>query len=803
MLQSCLNTVSNVARQLGSTLLSAKLLVISRLLHKHLQAQSDQPLLKTLATRLGNLRQKLLQRIDKRFARATRDNASLIEDMTAFALATSSTPTDVLKHFHFIRLNTINRPETSQGAEESIIRRITLFVQTLRDVKACFPDLFASSLKLLGTKPLLDDSRIAALDELRLDLHAHWLPGSVRNYTPFTRYDELSSAKANDLGRIWGKEAYVSLITAVETDIQSVSNIETIVQIRKSALQLWLASGRQARGLPWHEILTKLRSPFVQQAQALLATDATTFGDALADTITSALKSWSSTGKTDSANGLWTRSLLTSNLSNGALDFRNDLITRRTGMDDTILRLVQILHEGRENTQRVHDILKEMSETRWEYDDDDDDDDDSASPIDELSKSDPNALQGVFSQSTSAAIASIEKSLAIQLQDPHPNFDDPNQPGPFILRAIRELRHGLPQISMIISKPSTTNKPSTSIVEPPICTSLVADLHAALGTSLVQRNVLTFASSLSNMVESRYNVQSLWAGTPALPLQLSTGTFKYLRLLMKDMEAMGTDLWSPDALVCFRTLQQKALEFKFEEQLQSLEDREKHIEEIVQAEKRRQQQHQGINGHAEHNDITPGDGAASEEKATDIAENKDEDTAADASDNILTTLGIPNGTPAIPNGTHATPNEEAAAASDNGEQTDDGSMEPSATQAAASTTAETSNISETPLPDPASEPITQSTTDNLTESPYSPTPPPRLPTQLTSKLIQLYFDVLYLDSAFPLSASQDTQNSPLQSIAQKLKHKAQMDQAAEARAVKSAGEYWRKTYLLFGLLVGQ
>jgi len=796
VLQSCLNTVSNVARQRGSTLLSAKLLVISRLLHKHLQAQSDQPLLKTLATRLGNLRQKLLQRIDKRFARATRDNASLIEDMTAFALATSSTPTDVLKHFHFIRLNTINRPETSQGAEESIIRRITLFVQTLRDVKACFPDLFASSLKLLGTKPLLDDSRIAALDELRLDLHAHWLPGSVRNYTPFTRYDELSSAKANDLGRIWGKEAYVSLITAVETDIQSVSNIETIVQIRKSALQLWLASGRQARGLPWHEILTKLRSPFVQQAQALLATDATTFGDALADTITSALKSWSSTGKTDFANGLWTRSLLTSNLSNGALDFRNDLITRRTGRDDTILRLVQILHEGRENTQRVHDILKEMSETRWEYDDDDDDD--SASPIDELSKSDPNALQGIFSQSTSAAIASIEKSLAIQLQGPHPNFDDPNQPGPFILRAIRELRHGLPQISMIISKPSTTNKPSTSIVEPPICTSLVADLHAALGTSLVQRNVLTFASSLSNMVESRYNVQSLWAGTPVLPLQVSTGTFKYLRLLMKDMEAMGTDLWSPDALGCFRLLQQKALESKLEEQLQSLEDREKHIEDFVQAEKRRQQQHQGINGHTEHNNASPGDGAAIEATATDIAEKKDEDTTANASPNILTTLGIPNGTP-------ATPNEEAAAALDNGKQTDDESMKPSTTQAVSSTTAETSNTSETPISEPTTEPTKQPTTDAPTEPTSRPTPPPRLPTQLTSKLIQLYFDVLYLDSAFPLSAatSHQAESSPLQAVAQRLKHKAQLDQAAEARVVKSAGEYWRKTYLLFGLLVGQ
>ena len=763
--------MSNVARERGSTLLSAKLLVISRLLHKHLQTQSDQPLLKTLATRLGNLRQKLLQRIDKRFARATRDNASLIEDMTAFALATSSTPTDVLKHFQFIRLNAINRPETSQGAEESIVRRITLFVQTLRDVKACFPDLFASSLKLLGTKPLLEDTRIAALDELRLDLYAHWLPGSVRNYTPYTRHDELSSARANDLGKNWGKETYVSLVNTVETDISSVIDIESIVHIRKSALQLWLASGRQTRGLPRHEILTKLRSSFVQQAQALLRNDATMFGDSLADTIISALQSWSASDKRTPNRGLWTQSLLTFNLSNGALNFRNELITRRTGRDDTILQLVQILRESRQKTQRVQDILKEMSETRWDYDEDDDDDE-SLSSIDELSKSDPQALQRVFSQSTSAAIASIEKSLTTQLQDPHLKFSDANQAGPFILRAIRELRHGLPQISMIITKPNITNKTTTPLVEPLICANLVADLHSALGTSLVQRNVSLCASSLSNILESRYNVQGLWAGTPALPLQLSTGTFKYLRLLVKDMEAMGADLWSPDALVCFRSLQQMALEVKLEEQLQLLEDREKQVERFVQAEKRRKQD-QGVNGHSEQEPTPAGDTA-------DIEASGTEDVSESTSNSILTTLGIPNGTP-------ATSADEADANADkpvNGQLT-----APMTTQSISSTTAETSNTSETPTTEPSTE-ITETT---------SPLPPPRLPTQLTSKLIQLYFDVLYLDAAFPLS----TTSSPLQSIALKLKHKAQLDPAAEVRVIKSASEYWRKTYLLFGLLVGQ
>jgi len=82
----------------------------------------------------------------------------------------------------------------------------------------------------------------------------------------------------------------------------------------------------------------------------------------------------------------------------------------------------------------------------------------------------------------------------------------------------------------------------------------------------------------------------------------------------------------------------------------------------------------------------------------------------------------------------------------------------------------------------------------------------QVPTQLDSKLIQMYFDVLYLDSAFSLPSDDfgvnNANQSPLVSVAQKMKELVEIDEAADARIVKSVADYWRRTYLLFGLLVG-
>ncbi|KAK3063638.1 hypothetical protein LTS18_013910, partial [Coniosporium uncinatum] len=64
----------------------------------------------------------------------------------------------------------------------------------------------------------------------------------------------------------------------------------------------------------------------------------------------------------------------------------------------------------------------------------------------------------------------------------------------------------------------------------------------------------------------------------------------------------------------------------------------------------------------------------------------------------------------------------------------------------------------------------------------------------TEKLTQLLFDVCYLQRALSFTAG-----APLD-LAEKLRMEAAVGQAEIERLRKSVAEYWKRTYLLFGLL---
>jgi hypothetical protein len=77
---------------------------------------------------------------------------------------------------------------------------------------------------------------------------------------------------------------------------------------------------------------------------------------------------------------------------------------------------------------------------------------------------------------------------------------------------------------------------------------------------------------------------------------------------------------------------------------------------------------------------------------------------------------------------------------------------------------------------------------NLTPSPSATKHP---------KLIQASFDILYLDK---ILAASDVNTSSFETAIKDLKHKANMEDSAIERLRKSAGDYYKRTYLLFGLL---
>jgi hypothetical protein len=71
------------------------------------------------------------------------------------------------------------------------------------------------------------------------------------------------------------------------------------------------------------------------------------------------------------------------------------------------------------------------------------------------------------------------------------------------------------------------------------------------------------------------------------------------------------------------------------------------------------------------------------------------------------------------------------------------------------------------------------------------------PTITNPRFIQATFDLLYLDKMLAIS---DTSSSSFETAISGLKGKADMEDSAIERLKKSAGDYYKRTYLLFGLL---
>ena len=150
--------MARLMRRDGSYLLNAKVLVISRLLHKALsQAKNKPPIVDKIWEKLLSMRRKLLHRIDKRLASTFSETTSLVEGMCAYALATSSAPSDVLQHFHRVRIEKMvsELKRVDDKLAEHGISALKLCIQTCLDTQVIFPRRLAEGLTKLKAYPLI------------------------------------------------------------------------------------------------------------------------------------------------------------------------------------------------------------------------------------------------------------------------------------------------------------------------------------------------------------------------------------------------------------------------------------------------------------------------------------------------------------------------------------------------------------------------------------------------------------------------------------------------------------------------
>ena len=533
VLRSCPDVISRLFKSGGSVLLAAKVLVISRLLHTKLSHRPDPPpYLDNLRNRLASLRRRLLGRIDRRFKSLESSRNVLVEAMCAFSLATSSSPKDIIRHYHHIRLEAVS--ENMRGGadgHDSMLLALRIYVQTLRDTLAVIPTQLVHALENLKSIPLFKSQDVYSLIELNLDVHERWVDDDIRTFTPYIRHDDLTKAEAERSLKQWAKSAFGSFLAGLRNRIQDVEDPGRLIDLRTQVFELWLSNHQHLTGVGSAETLDGLRDVFNLQFTRIIQIRASQL-ERVGLTVKNVLQIWQP-GVSDLTPSLWEFSMISMEFGNGGKPFRESLATRFTSQNEPFTRVsleyLSFLHSIR----NLEEMITKVGDAKWVDDVNDVDNEDDL--LDDrqvlLSEDDPRLLQEELNNALREAYAELQVMLCKL-----PDRFEMTSSGPqaaYLLRVWRELRQNLPK-SYQNAKFGDSSIPSLQ--------HTIAD--EALRAPLERCSKRIAKMSQAKLLQAR----PLWEGNPELPVLPSAWTYRFLLDLASSMNACGSDVWSPQAV---------------------------------------------------------------------------------------------------------------------------------------------------------------------------------------------------------------------------------------------------------------
>ncbi|KAJ4287592.1 hypothetical protein N0V90_012295 [Kalmusia sp. IMI 367209] len=552
----------------GSYLLIAKVLVISRLLHKALsQSVNKPPIVDQLWERLLSVRRKLLRRIEKRMSSTEGNNVELVESMCAYALATSSTPTDVLHHFHKLRLEKIVK-SLHRGDEELAkhgIGALRLCIQTCQDTQTIFPRRLAESLVKLKSHPLVQDPDVRALYELNLDVHDRWIGDEARNYTPWPRHDELQRSDAERILHQWSRQAISAFLKGTKAALEKEIRLKEVASLRQELIETWILSGSRMAGVKSANVLDDLRDTMNSHLENIVRQRSQNLKTVVIE-LSTALASPSLTQS--SSLFLWGTYPKSADISNGAQAFKSTLVNIHQGRDNSVVGIVSAFDAWMNSVLEVKSIVKSMKEARWDDTfaddvDDSDDDDFADSKQTLLSDDDPRLLEDVTQEALAHALQNLGKSfsqIVAQVAEEEEEIEVPK--ACFVLRVTREIGDRVPKLRL----QDKATPPAT-----PFTPELLKPLHRALALHIARPSTNMYAKALAASLKSRTKSHILWEGNPALPAQPSPSAVRYLQSLTKAMAAYGNDLWAPLAVEAIKNSASELVASPISDNLESLQ----------------------------------------------------------------------------------------------------------------------------------------------------------------------------------------------------------------------------------------
>ncbi|KAJ4990634.1 sphingolipid c9-methyltransferase [Stagonosporopsis vannaccii] len=552
VLRNAPSVKTRLMRKDDQHLLVAKVLVISRLVHKALsQSKGKPPIVDQLWEKLLSARRKLLRRIDRRLASTAGETTSLVESMCAYALATSSTPSDVLKHFHKVRkdkmVNDLRKGE--DGLAERGINALRLCIQTCQDTQTIFPRQLADVLAKLKAHPLIQDPEVRGLYELNLDVHDRWIGDEVQNYTPWPRHDELERSEAERLLHRWSKDTIAAFMQEVKAALRDEDRLAEVASLRQELIETWMLSGPRMAGVKFANVLDDLRDTMNEKLEAIVRKRT----EALQDVIKTLTASLGTLTINDTATSLslWNTTIDGKDLGNGAHTFKTIILNTHQGRNEAVLDVTAAFDDWMNSVLEVKGIVKNMKEARWDdtFVDDieevSDDDDLGESKQILLSADDPRLLENVTQEAIGHSLQNLGKSLSQVTQDVIDDKDSRSvQKAIFVLRVIRDFGDRIPRLRL---------QERSSTFPTPFTTDVLKPLHATLAVFVAHLTMPAYEASLDASIKGRTQTQILWEGNPALPSQPSPSAFRFLREVNRTMTSLGSDLWAPASVAAVKS----------------------------------------------------------------------------------------------------------------------------------------------------------------------------------------------------------------------------------------------------------
>ncbi|KLJ12871.1 hypothetical protein EMPG_09464 [Blastomyces silverae] len=535
LLHSCTSTGYRLFRKHGSNLLIAKLLVISRLLHKTLSQSNRAPVfLENLRTQLASLRRSLLKRIERKLAAPNYSTLDIIDTMSAYCLVTNSSSTDVLRHFHQVRLEAIQaillRDDPSFA---NIQQSLQLFIHTLKRTSELLSGSLSDALGKLTIHPILDDPEVRKLDGLAIDIFERWVANDIRNFTPWVKHINLSKLEAGKIIKDWSREGFEALTGGTRKNLERSQNLKELLLLRRNLLDIWLPVQSST---PCHspvEILEGIRGAVNNQLVSILRAQAkglTLLGLEISSTITG----WSEIEEGTSAPSLWDLDVAFLDSSGGATAFKREIINRTLGKASKVLQISRSYTTWLSGVEECKDMIDELKKIRWEdIVEDDEDEDVLQNTLGVLNQDDPDLLQKEYETTLTKGFSALQTCLHSALANMSGSHR--GRQAAFMLRVIREIRGHIPR--------------GLSAEDHLFADELVPKLHDILA---VEISCQLLPSILTRALGKRRGAgcagRTLWEGNPPLPIQPSPAAFKLLQKLATAMEQQGSDLWNPSAV---------------------------------------------------------------------------------------------------------------------------------------------------------------------------------------------------------------------------------------------------------------